>query len=437
MSRPFAQKKSAAALVEGLLRDEHQPYAAMIEIADRCNEVCVHCYQVQGQKGEMSTADVERVLRELAEMGILFLTFSGGEPTLRKDFLHLVGYARGLGFAVKIYSNGINIDAALAAELGALAVQEVQISLYSHQAELHDWVTRVPGSFDRTVAAARHLLAEGVKVVLKTPLMSVNAGAIDEWVDFVTGLGADYSIDPHVDPREDGDRSPEGLRASDAVYLETHRDSSKFRPMSEAPEKDLDASLCGACSGSVHVEANGELRPCTQMTVPVGHVLGEGGVRRAIAEDPSARAIRGLTWRDVHGCRDCDLSAYCSRCFANAAAESGDALGPYESACRVARLNYEVVHGEAPALSDPDGLGRRDALGPYRRVAPGRFALAADEVAEGDESFAENHPWVRRTLDPAHAPLAPIRPGELVQIRRPGKKRVRVERVPESSPISD
>src|SRR5690606_1736220 len=151
------------------------PFSAMLEIADRCNEACVHCYQVQGQKGELETAHWERVMRELAELGVMFLTFSGGEATLRRDFLHLVAYARRLRFAVRIFSNGLNLDAAMAAELGRLSVQEVQISLYSHRAEVHDGVTRVPGSFERVVAAARHLRAAGVQVLLKSPLMSLNA----------------------------------------------------------------------------------------------------------------------------------------------------------------------------------------------------------------------------------------------------------------------
>ena len=57
---------------------------AMVEMSDRCNEVCVHCYQLQGQKGEMDTAQLKSVIDELAEMGVLVLTLSGGEATLRR-----------------------------------------------------------------------------------------------------------------------------------------------------------------------------------------------------------------------------------------------------------------------------------------------------------------------------------------------------------------
>ena len=191
----YRHKQSAAELVDLRFGQGLTPLSAMIEVADRCNEACVHCYQVQGQKGEMSTDELRRVMDELSELGVIFLTISGGEPTLRKDFLELVEHARKRRFAVKIYSNGLRIDEKLAQRLGQLAVQEVQLSLYSRKPEVHDAVTRVPGSFQRTVQAAKHLRAAGVAVVLKSPLMSVNQDDVTAYADWVRSLGADYSMD--------------------------------------------------------------------------------------------------------------------------------------------------------------------------------------------------------------------------------------------------
>ena len=65
---------SAGAILGRIERSRGRPLRAMIEISDRCNEVCVHCYQEQGLKGEMSTEQVKRVMDELAELGVLVLT---------------------------------------------------------------------------------------------------------------------------------------------------------------------------------------------------------------------------------------------------------------------------------------------------------------------------------------------------------------------------
>lgn len=401
---PFSSKTSAAALVARLRSDEHAPMSAMIEIADRCNEACIHCYQVQGQKGELTTEEWKRIIDELAEMGVLFLTISGGEATLRKDFLELVAHARARRFAVKVFTNGLTMTRELATRLGELAVQEVQISLYSHRPEVHDAITRVPGSWERTVNGARALLEAGCHVVLKSPLMAVNADEVDEYIDFVVSLGADYMLDPHIDPREDGDRSTEALRIDDATYLRVRRHPR----LSPAPPTKgsgaLERSVCGACSGHVHVEANGELRPCTQLTVPVGNAL--EGVRDAWMRNEDAQAIRKLTWADLHGCRDCDLRPYCTRCFANAQVEAGDALGPYATACHKAKLTYELVHGVALAIEAAPG--RDGSTGPFREV-DGVFHCIEDRITDADRALARAHRW--------------IRPGErLVQLRRRRKR---------------
>lgn len=413
----FRSKKSVAHVLGALTKSSHTPISAMIEIADRCNEVCVHCYQIQGQKGEMSTDEVKSVMDQLAEMGVLLLTISGGEPTLRHDFVELVEHARRRKFAVKIFTNGLTMTRELAERLAALAVQEVQISVYSHRAEVHDHVTGVPGSWDKTIAAVRNLREAGVAVVVKTPMMQLNASETDEYIDFAKSLGADYMMDPHMDPREDGDRSPEALRIDPETFIRARHDPRLGGAREKKPvaPRDPSGSVCGACSGNVHIEANGELRPCTQLTVPVGHALRDG-VREAYEENPDALAIRNLAWRDLHGCRDCALAASCGRCYANALSEVGDALGPYKTACARALLNWQIAHGRAPRVLSPTEPDRQEGLGPFRETEPGVFAHATDVLTNEDVERRRAHGWITAV------PSAP--PAPLVQLRRPkrGKK---------------
>lgn len=419
---PFHGKKSAMGVVAALASDTHAPLTAMLEIADRCNEVCVHCYQIQGQKGEIETDDWRRIMDELAEMGVLFLTISGGEATLRKDFLELVAYARKKRFAVKIYTNGLTMTRELANELGALAVQEVQISLYSHRAEIHDDVTRVPGSWQKTVNGARYLMDAGVKVVLKSPVMKMNADDVDAYIDFVSSLGADYMVDPQVDEREDGDPSTRALRIDDETYLRLKRDPKLSAVAGKSPgTRRLDSSPCGACSGNVHIEANGEIRPCTSLTVPVGHAL-EDGVRESYTKNEEALAIRHLTWGDLHGCRECDLRHHCGRCYANAQYEGGDALGPYASACRRAQLGYELAHGQEPVIEPAPEIGRDGRLGPYREIGPGKYRCVEDVVTDADRERARRHPWIRGG-------------GELVQLRLGKAKKSRASGPPKGRAV--
>ncbi|MGA9471004.1 MAG: radical SAM protein, partial [Terriglobales bacterium] len=114
------------------------PLAIHLDITYRCNERCVHCYLDHDDHGELTTAEIKGVLDQLAEAGVFFLTLSGGEVFMRRDFFEILEHARRLLFNVKIKTNAVMIGEDEAARLRDLNVDTIQISLYSHRAAVHD-----------------------------------------------------------------------------------------------------------------------------------------------------------------------------------------------------------------------------------------------------------------------------------------------------------
>jgi radical SAM protein with 4Fe4S-binding SPASM domain len=397
---------SATARLNQLFRGMGVPLSATLEIADRCNEVCVHCYQVQGLKGEMSTADLLRVVDELAEAGVLQLVISGGEPTLRADFLDVVRRARAHGMLVVVFTNGLRITPVLARELAALHVMQMEISLYSHRAEIHDGVTGVPGSFQKTTDAIRMLRAEGVHVVVKTPAASFNERELLQWEACVRALGAHPQMGPermHV--REGGGVEPVRFDRSAETALALLRRHGGTEALPSRADK-LGRAPCGACR-TPHIEAHGEIRPCSQLEVPVGDAARPGGVGEWLRGGPTRRLLEASRWQDLHGCRDCDLVPYCERCYAAALHQGGDAFGPYGAACEAARLRYEAAHGVAPEVDHGSGPAR--PTGPYRGLGPHRFALAPHQLLPGDVERRARHPW---TVQQGFVPVERLRMGQ-------------------------
>lgn len=422
----------ALALLARLEAESGRPLRAMLELSDRCNEVCVHCYQVQGQKGELTTADWRGVLDELAEAGVLMLTLSGGEVTLRPDFLELVAYARSLGFALRVFTNGLTMTEALARELARHSVLDVEISVYGTRAEIHDFVTGVPGSFERTVRGVSALVRAGVCVTIKSVALSVNHDDLAHYAAFAAGLGAQHRIDTGgVMAREDGDRCTEALQPPDAALTVLEKTHGAMHEVSAASSGRMpsDELLCGAAH-ELHFEANGEVRPCTMLDVRLGHAGGAAGSAKGVLAaygSEAARGVRSLRWGHVHGCRECDLARYCTRCHASALSETGDALGPYPSACARARRVYAAQHSDIRIIAN---ASRGETLGPYRRLGPGLYEAFEDSLTAEDLARAEQLGWIHNPEGGRPAPELAVRPGELVQIRRPGRRSSRVERVP-------
>src|SRR6266567_4186341 len=140
-------------------RDAGVPLSVHLDVTYRCNERCVHCYLDHDDHGEMTTGEMLDVIGQLAEAGVFFLTLSGGEVLMRMDFFDILEHARSLQFCVKIKTNAFMIGEKQADRMRELGVDSVQVSVYSHRPEVHDSITKLPGSLKRSIAGIRFLKA--------------------------------------------------------------------------------------------------------------------------------------------------------------------------------------------------------------------------------------------------------------------------------------
>src|SRR5438094_4056201 len=143
------------------------PVHVQIEVTWRCNWRCVHCYQDDHTVEVLALERLRGLFGELAAAGTMHLIVTGGEPLVRADIFDILEAARGHGLALTLYSNGHLIDETMADRLGRLVAQ-VEVSALAGDAETHDRLARVPGSFHRVWRAVLALTRCGVRVVVKT-----------------------------------------------------------------------------------------------------------------------------------------------------------------------------------------------------------------------------------------------------------------------------
>ncbi len=192
MSTVAAPRPLADVLERGL----DAPICLTWELTYACNLACRHCLSSSGVRDprELSTAECERVVDELAGMGVFYVNLGGGEPTIRPDFWHLLEYATAHRVGVKFSTNGSRITAEAAARLAAMDYVDVQVSIDGATAEVNDRV-RGAGSWDTAVAAMERLADAGFRgFKVSVVVTRENADQLDEFKAIADRFAAQLRI---------------------------------------------------------------------------------------------------------------------------------------------------------------------------------------------------------------------------------------------------
>jgi len=337
----------------------HIPLSVHIDLTMRCNERCIHCYRVIERRPELTTEELKTLLGDVARAGTLYLTFSGGEVFLRADLFELIEHARRLHFDVRLKSNALLITPEKAARLRALAVREVDISIYSADPTVHDWVTKVPGSLGRSLEGAALLRDAGVTVKLNCPLMKQNVGHYKEIRALAERLGVLSGFDPMITAKNDGDTSPVKLRITREELRQVLQDPAlnphrgKPAPVESGPgyvRSDLDDIPCGASHNACYISAYGDVMPCVAMPIACGNVRDEP-FAEIWHRSPEMLRVRSIRIRDLHTCSTCAASPFCTRCPGQALVETGDLHGPSPANCEHALVAAQVAGSSAVPAS--------------------------------------------------------------------------------------
>ncbi|MBK8046596.1 MAG: radical SAM protein [Anaerolineales bacterium] len=323
------------------------------ELTYRCNEHCTHCFlDVRAPDAhaaaELTTQECRQVIDQLAELGTMNLTFSGGEPLLRSDFFEVAGYARHRRFVVRLCTNGALIDDAGADRIHALHPFAVEISLYGADAATHEAITRRPHSFARTLRAFRLLKERKVRTIMKTPLLRDNVHQLHQLESLAAECGAHFQPSHLITARNSGDRSPLRRRLSDDelrwVLRETLTPAQTIATM-QTPRR----SVCGIAQWGFVLGPDGSVYPCVEVRQVAGNVRCQP-VQEIWNQDEFWLPLAEVCRRMPPMCRDCAFHTTCQRCPGLALLEEGSLIAPGAENCRAARI-YSQVMAEKRAMS--------------------------------------------------------------------------------------
>jgi AdoMet-dependent heme synthase len=240
------------------------PWSAYAELTYACNWRCVFCYNPRRHDVKrLALSDWLVVLDSLRRLGTLNLTLTGGEPLAHPDFFEIARAARERNFALRIFTNGALIDDAAADQLASFDPLAVELSIHGATAAIHDTTTATAGSFEAMWNGIHRLVTRSVRVVLKTPITSINEHELEAIVQLCAGRGLPLRLDANITPRDDGDLSPMRYSPSPAArrrVMEMAASTASIALLNRTEGHDN----CGIGRITVVVDPEGNVYPCMQ-----------------------------------------------------------------------------------------------------------------------------------------------------------------------------
>jgi radical SAM protein len=342
------------------------PLLVYWEMTQACGLACKHCRaeaMPNANPRELSTAESKRFLDQLVDFGdpLPHLILTGGDPLSRRDIYELIDYATSLGLEVSITPSATpELTNAAISKLKEQGIQSLGLSLDGSSVERHDAIRAVPGTFERTMEAARHCGQLGLPIQVNTLVAEETADDLPaiyrllrssfpvmRWsLFFLISVGRGKALN-EVSPDE-GEKimrwvfdlsphAPFAIKTTEApsyrrIAIEAMRLAGMAKPEMKQTSVYKGFQIRDG-HGIVFVSNLGEIYPSGFLPLHCGNVR-TGSLVDVYRNSETFRALHSPD--QFHGkCGACEYSHICGGSRARAFAYTGDVLGtdpfcPYE-----------------------------------------------------------------------------------------------------------
>lgn len=354
------------------------------DVAGACNEHCVHCYiPDECKKKTIETSLFLRILEEARDLNAIHVTLSGGEPLLHKDFNCFLRRCSELDLSVNVLSNLTLLTDDHISEMAKNPLLSVQASLYSMDPLVHDSITGLAGSFDKTVDGILRLIETEIPVQISCPVMKQNK---DSFRDVIV-WGREHNIAVAIEPVIFASYDHSGRNLDNRISLD-ELDTVLDMEMAEgyasvleeaASEKELLTGkdpIYSVCRYSLCISVEGNVFPCAGWQSNVIGNLNVSTLKKVWEDSKKISWLRNVKREAFPKCVSCEDRGYCTVCMMANANENPDG-DPFsidgfhcEAASRTRRkvLGYlksqqETESDSSSAVKGVDASGAKDQIG--------------------------------------------------------------------------
>ncbi|MBS3648338.1 pyrroloquinoline quinone biosynthesis protein PqqE [Pseudaminobacter sp. 19-2017] len=381
------------------------PIGMLAELTHRCPLQCPYCsnpLELLKANRELDTSTWIELFNEAADLGVLQVHLSGGEPTLRRDLEQLIAALAGRGVYTNLITAGIGIAEGRIEALADAGLDHLQLSFQGARAETTDLIGNMRGSHEKKLDTARRARAAGLPLTINAPVHRLNIEQVPEFIDMALGLGAERLEIANVQYAGWAIANRNALMPDrDAVLrqmdiVEAARERLVGIMNIDFVPPDYFATYPKPCMGgwardAFMVTPDGTVLPChAAQTIPslTFERFPERGLAEIWVDSPAFNAFRGTDWM-LEPCRTCDrreIDWGGCRCQAMAIAGNASATDP---ACVLSPLHGRMAAlvEEAIATAGPSDARSPEAL-IWRRIG-GAPTAEGHETRQGAAVLAE------------------------------------------------
>jgi len=333
------------------------PVGMLCELTHRCPLQCPYCSnptELERVNTELTTAEWQDAMRQAAELGVLQVHLSGGEPTLRKDLEDIVQTCTEVGLYTNLITAGVTMNRDRMMRLADLGLDHVQLSVQDVDAENADRIAAYKGGMAKKIEVSKWVKEAGLALTINAPVHRQNIHNVPRMVDFAVECGAGRVEIAHV-------QYYAWALVNRAALMPTREDFMKAaRQVEEAREKykgiividavvpDYYAKYPKPCMGGwargiVNVTPSGRVLPC-HAAESITHLTFDNIKTRRLADiwlnGDAFNKYRGTEWMR-EPCRSCSRREIdFGGCRCQAFALTGNAANT-DPACSLSPMHEE------------------------------------------------------------------------------------------------
>jgi MoaA/NifB/PqqE/SkfB family radical SAM enzyme len=278
------------------------------EITFKCGLNCRHCLtscynQKRYLDKELDFRQIKNILDELAQLGVFWLCFSGGDPLRRKDFSRIYSYAYKKGFLITVFTSGYDLNSDILDLWKKMPPFNLEITVNACRKDIYEQISGVPGSFKKAMAALDKLRKAKIPLLAKCLVTRLNINHLPKLKQFFRSRNIRLIPDFMVYPRLNGDLKPCALR------IKIPKGQKNFCAQTKARSGLF---TCAAVSNnSLHIDSWGNVYFCNLLRQFKASAIKLGVAKAWKKGQPKASAaVKGLT----SSCLACGFRLKCNWC---------------------------------------------------------------------------------------------------------------------------